>query len=487
MEMAFMQEGGMKDDGMNRDPVSGNEIPPGSMAKEVRDDIPAMLSEGEYVVPADVVQYFGVKFFEDLRMAAKMGLRDMEKNGRIGGEPIDDDEEELEPNESEVLMEVMQMNSGGVIGMADGGTSASNTAGLKDQDLRDYTLAPTVSSYLTPGALQFQAKAPPKVDMGEPECPEGYVFDKTKNACVPVEPAVTQDTREPRDPVSPHLETKAPWHEEMDWENPEEYYANMFKPKSNMEKIIPMGMAAMAPGPIGAVMAVMAPASIVRNIAEMRASAMMYRAAGNTQLADKLLEQSNAYVKAGGAFVRGLDAMVDSDGSMIFSNLSKSMGGPNVDALMRSGEIDDINVYLNSLSGSERAKFQNYLKDKGYGKKKPKISSSGGTGPREISLKEKTQRKQTAEDLIAQNKRSSEEKDRDKRQANITASQKQAASGTSSSKSKAIVKAKDKGVSTKTAAKLSGAQMKAGANVGSGVGGTNLSGPFNKGGLMKKR
>lgn len=377
MEMAFMQEGGMKDDGMNRDPVSGNEIPPGSMAKEVRDDIPAMLSEGEYVVPADVVQYFGVKFFEDLRMAAKMGLRDMEKNGRIGGEPIDDDEEELEPNESEVLMEVMQMSSGGVIGMADGGTSASNTAGLKDQDLRDYTLAPTVSSYLTPGALQFQAKAPPKVDMGEPECPEGYVFDKTKNACVPVEPAVTQDTREPRDPVSPHLETKAPWHEEMDWENPEEYYANMFKPKSTMEKIIPMGMAAMAPGPIGAVMAVMAPASIVRNIAEMRASAMMYRAAGNTQLADKLLEQSNAYVKAGGAFVRGLDAMVDSDGSMIFSNLSKSMGGPNVDALMRSGEIDDINVYLNSLSGSERAKFQNYLKDKGYGKKQSKISSSG--------------------------------------------------------------------------------------------------------------
>jgi hypothetical protein len=41
---------------------------------------------------------------------------------------------------------------------------------------------------------------------------------------------------------------------------------------------------------------------------------------------------------------------------------------------MRSGEIDDINVYLNSLSGSERAKFQNYLKDKGYGKKKPKVS-----------------------------------------------------------------------------------------------------------------
>jgi hypothetical protein len=65
MEMAFMQEGGLKDDGMDIDPVSGNEVPPGSMAREVRDDIPAQLSEGEYVVPADVVQYYGVKFFEE--------------------------------------------------------------------------------------------------------------------------------------------------------------------------------------------------------------------------------------------------------------------------------------------------------------------------------------------------------------------------------------------------------------------------------------
>lgn len=89
MEMAFMQEGGLKDDGMDRDPVSGNEVPPGSMAREVRDDIPAQLSEGEYVVPADVVQYYGVKFFEDLRMEAKRGLADMEANGRIGGEPVD--------------------------------------------------------------------------------------------------------------------------------------------------------------------------------------------------------------------------------------------------------------------------------------------------------------------------------------------------------------------------------------------------------------
>ena len=87
-QMNLFEEGGMKDDGLKKDPISGNEIPPGSLAKEVRDDIPAQLSDGEYVVPADVVQYFGVKFFEDLRMEAKSGLKQMDETGRIGGEPV---------------------------------------------------------------------------------------------------------------------------------------------------------------------------------------------------------------------------------------------------------------------------------------------------------------------------------------------------------------------------------------------------------------
>ena len=59
------------------DHVSGNEVPPGSLPEEVRDDIPAMLSEGEYVVTADVLRFYGVKFFEDLRAQAKMGLAEM--------------------------------------------------------------------------------------------------------------------------------------------------------------------------------------------------------------------------------------------------------------------------------------------------------------------------------------------------------------------------------------------------------------------------
>lgn len=115
-KMAF-NEGGIADDGLNRDPVSGNEIPPGSLAEEVRDDIPAQLSEGEYVVPADVVRFFGVKFFEDLRTEAKMGLSNMEANGRIGGEPVDMPMAQASnPNEitEEDLAQLEQMLSTGV-------------------------------------------------------------------------------------------------------------------------------------------------------------------------------------------------------------------------------------------------------------------------------------------------------------------------------------------------------------------------------------
>ncbi len=84
MIMAFMV-----DDGKDVDPVSGNDVPPGSLAKEVRDDIPAQLSEGEYVVPADVLRFYGMKFFEDLRENAKIELARMEAEGRIGGQPVD--------------------------------------------------------------------------------------------------------------------------------------------------------------------------------------------------------------------------------------------------------------------------------------------------------------------------------------------------------------------------------------------------------------
>jgi hypothetical protein len=114
MEMAF---GGSVEE---IDPVSGNEVPPGSTPKEVRDDIPAMLSEGEYVVPADVTRFYGVKFFEDLREQAKVELSDMEANGRIGGEPVPEGEDDLTEDEMALLQEVMASDPE-TMGMFQGG------------------------------------------------------------------------------------------------------------------------------------------------------------------------------------------------------------------------------------------------------------------------------------------------------------------------------------------------------------------------------
>ena len=95
------------------DPVSGNEVPPGSLPEEVRDDIPAQLSEGEYVVPADVLRFYGMKFFEDLRKEAKMELARMDAEGRIGGEPMGEMEEgDLTPEEMAEI-ETMMMAVGG--------------------------------------------------------------------------------------------------------------------------------------------------------------------------------------------------------------------------------------------------------------------------------------------------------------------------------------------------------------------------------------
>jgi len=82
--MELFNEGGLKDEGGSVDPESGNDVPIGSTKKEVRDDIPAMLSEGEFVFPADVVRFIGLEKLMELRQSAKMGLKQMEAMGQMG-------------------------------------------------------------------------------------------------------------------------------------------------------------------------------------------------------------------------------------------------------------------------------------------------------------------------------------------------------------------------------------------------------------------
>ena len=88
-------EGGMNDEGGTVDPVSGNDVPPGSLQNEVRDDIDAKLSEGEFVVPADVVRYIGLERLMKLRDEAKAGLARMNEIGQMGNADQVEDPEAL--------------------------------------------------------------------------------------------------------------------------------------------------------------------------------------------------------------------------------------------------------------------------------------------------------------------------------------------------------------------------------------------------------
>lgn len=93
-QMDLFNEGGLKDEGGMVDEESGNDVPNGSTKKEVRDDVPAMLSEGEFVLPADVVRFHGLEKIMQLRDEAKFGIKKMEAMGQMGNSEeatLDDD------------------------------------------------------------------------------------------------------------------------------------------------------------------------------------------------------------------------------------------------------------------------------------------------------------------------------------------------------------------------------------------------------------
>jgi len=129
-QMELFNEGGLRDEGGTVEPESGNEVPSGSLQKEVADDIPIMISEGEFVFPADVVRYIGLNTLMKMRQDAKQGLKMMEKMGQMGNPEeaeipddmpfgmadlivigSDDDEEKDEEKDSDVK----EMQTGGLL------------------------------------------------------------------------------------------------------------------------------------------------------------------------------------------------------------------------------------------------------------------------------------------------------------------------------------------------------------------------------------
>ncbi len=143
-QMELFQEGGLKDEGGTIDPVSGNDVPSGSTQEEVRDDIPAQLSEGEFVFPADVVRYIGLEKLMMIRQRAKAGLKRMEEMGQMGNVdeatlpddiPFTIDDLEMEDEETPE-----NINKGGIVKMSEGGSTPTQE---KEEDTKTVTSMPS--------------------------------------------------------------------------------------------------------------------------------------------------------------------------------------------------------------------------------------------------------------------------------------------------------------------------------------------------------
>ena len=162
-QMEMFEDGGLKDEGNTVDPISGNDVPPGSTQEEVRDDIPAQLSEGEFVFPADVVRYIGLEKLMMMRQEAKQGLKAMEDMGQMGNSdeatmpddlPFDMTDLDIDEDE-EYNSDEKEMAEGGVIHAATGfagtttatqqlGSRASNfgNTATRTQPTKKYTPPP---------------------------------------------------------------------------------------------------------------------------------------------------------------------------------------------------------------------------------------------------------------------------------------------------------------------------------------------------------
>ena len=140
--MEMFNEGGLKDEGGEVDPVSGNDVPIGSTKEEVRDDIPAMVSEGEFVFPADVVRYIGLNNLMNMRQEAKMGLKKMEAMGQMGNGDEATLPDDMPFGMADIVIvegsdEPEEMAQGGVV-QAQTGTFVTPMFNPSKQDVREY-------------------------------------------------------------------------------------------------------------------------------------------------------------------------------------------------------------------------------------------------------------------------------------------------------------------------------------------------------------
>lgn len=118
--------------------MAKNNPPVGSLPSEVADDVPAMISEGEFMLPADVVRYVGLDTIHGLMHQAKAGLKNMEEEGLIvdvdeNGRPEKPQKSSMEDVEKEMTIlkmePITEVRGGGMMRPYQQGTLALQLGG----------------------------------------------------------------------------------------------------------------------------------------------------------------------------------------------------------------------------------------------------------------------------------------------------------------------------------------------------------------------
>lgn len=331
MEKLFA-EGGINTGDAEVDPVSGNEVPPGSMPEEVRDDIDAKLSGGEYVVPADVLRFYGVNFFEKLRKKAKEGLSEMDAEGRIGGDS-DEEDEDFPFSEEELMVadeeDDMEFAAGGAVPFSPnshmfGGQSlpVSSPVPLNANPSGQTTSNPFGNPSTSPGnssggmeTRTYENTQGQKMQIlfinGQPAAPVPTGFFPEGQAPKPTtnkpqagsKNGLGYDGQESRDRVqkpSGNSSTGRTWDPGIDFSNPDAVrgYVSQELKQANTYGKVGGGLAQLALGPIGGLIGGIGAAGT--QVSNARAVSIIARAQGNDALADQLDKDIDDYVESKG-------------------------------------------------------------------------------------------------------------------------------------------------------------------------------------------
>ena len=348
-QMSLFEYGGIADDGMKKDPVSGNDIPPGSLASEVRDDIPAMLSEGEYVVPADVLRYYGVNFFEGLRNEAKQGLSSMEQNGRIGGEPLTPQQIQqnmsgapqagapapmpVQANQGVLTMpkeytQQSQQLGGGGFNPADWATVGGSTFGVQLE-------ADSVTTFKTFVNAETNEKRVLEYVNGKLKNPgdEQYTvppyYEFGSSALKKAQQATQQPTGgddggpTPPSPTSTSKEITE-WGQDIDWTDPLAFAKTLEVGKFEKLGGVGTALAGAALGPAGMLGAGLAQTGMGLNkISDLRAAAIIARAQGLEKQEEDINEAIKDYVSQSNVAVKFLEDITSTGSKKAESALSR--------------------------------------------------------------------------------------------------------------------------------------------------------------------